>query len=86
MSEQRNEAQAVDVLEVMDYAFSSMYGRTDDGRWRQMKEARAAVAELVEAARAVAATLANPGAPTRTERAEMIASLRAALARFGGAS
>lgn len=43
-----------------------------------------AVRELVAAAESAILTLSQPGAPTRTERDEIISQLRAALATLGG--
>ena len=71
----------VDVLAVMTSTIRtlSIGGVPDEAQ--QMHKARAAVAELVAANKAVIAALSAPGAPTKTERDEMIACLSAALAR-----
>jgi len=73
-------ADKVDVLAVMAAAHDGRLTTANNELW----QARAAVAELVAANKAVIAALSAPGAPTKTERDEMIALLSAALATLGG--
>ncbi len=58
----------------------------DPERRPDLTRANAAVEQLAGAANFAIAALSGPGAPTRTEREEIIARLSAALANFGGAA
>lgn len=69
----------LDVLEVL-----GSLNLADPAQRPALTAARAAVAALIAANKAVAEALAAPGAPTKSEREEMIGTLRAALARVQG--
>jgi len=73
----------VDVLAVMDEAIVSM------GMFKlgpdKLREARAAVAELVEAASAVQQDLPHTTTAGPTEMVRRVLRFRSALARIGGA-
>jgi hypothetical protein len=79
---------AGDVLavdDVLDRAAGYVWAAGNRGLSDELTETRAAVAELVEAAKFAQEVLAELGAPTRGQQQEMGARLRAALARIGGA-
>lgn len=71
-------AAPVDVLAVL-----GSLNLADPDQRPGLSAARAAVRELISAARFAADSLDAPGAPTRPERAEMIARLRASVAGAG---